>query len=189
MSIIVPYRAEELRDSAGAFVKPDGEFIFLKKFGPIHLEYAFNYCRGPAYNSLLLSRHLEKDMSIDPFASSKLSEKDLDMFKTIKLISDYDDLEFMRMYLGWDVIRYDYYNDRIRPIILTSSPQPHVRFFNYGLMDAHFIYDGRIIDVCQDGIVWYKPTFQEIEENERYRVKIKSIKNDVSYKDRHLFFE
>ena len=190
MSIIVPYCGDNIRNTAGAFIKPNGEIIYLKKNDLMHLDYADNYCRGSEYKSLFERRHREKDYSIDPFSSSMLSPKELKVYKAVKF-SDLgiDELDFMTDYLCWDLIRIG--NVSTGMLIVTSSPQPCVRFFNYEIMEVPIERRRRFIGVTSDRskLIWYENNELDEAENDDYRVRIRKIKEETALKDRPLFFK
>lgn len=155
MSLILPYE-EKLSGSDGAYISPEGKFIYPSKG---HERYAQEYCNGRYYSELNKIRsdalagiqdgsvfsdeyfehmirkfgYVGERKDIDPFLSSKLTKEKLKLYKL--WLKEYmftkNNLyaDFMIYVLGFDKVE-----TVMRQCITTSSRAPHVRFFNYYLM-------------------------------------------------------
>ena len=157
MSLIIPYKEKELYNNEGAFIKPNGEIIYT--YG-LHEIFSKKYCNGDLYNFLyncihpdsILSRYDNTSLSewfeclkayynykgtiedIDEYSSSKLTSE---QFKLYKLWLD--KYEFSRSNLFSDfmvyLLEFDKVETVMRETITTTTPNSHIRFFNYYLMD------------------------------------------------------
>ena len=169
MSLIIPYREKELISNEGAFIKPSGEIIFT--FGE-HERYAHDYCYGTSYSSTKLTKEQQE-----------LFEQWLDRyeFSKRKLYSD-----FMVYLLSFDKIE-----TVMRETITTTNSNPHIRFFNYYLMDWNIIEQPSMKYNSDTGLFEYDKNISYLGTGEDKEVEdeICRIKAKVLKKDRPLFFK
>lgn len=177
MSSIITYDFN-LGNGDGAFITPNNEIILT--YGE-HERFAAKYCSG---RDLFFSNKSENP------SSSKLTKEQLELYKLWlqknefyrrKMHSD-----FMVFVLGFDKIE-----TIMRRAITTTSRQPHIRFYNYYLMDWYIeshkrrIYNEKTghfeIDNSSDEIIKYRKDREIADE-------INEIKSRVLKKDRHYFF-
>lgn len=177
MSRIVPYN-EDLYKNEGAFVYPSGEIVFT--YGD-HEGFARSFCIG---DSLFCT--LEE---LENSKTSKLSSEQRELFKHWIYEGDTDPRtkmsDFLVQFLSFD---------KIKTIgckaIVTTSDCPHIRFFNYYLMDWHvqilnrLIYNREQRTFCALNKGWYQNP-----EDKRVEKEIEDIKRRVLIKDRHHFFK
>ncbi len=181
MSVIIPYD-EDLYANEGAFISPGGDIIFT--YGE-HESFANDFCNGLEYS------YSVKQDGGDTFHSIKISEEQLKLYHL--WLEDYD---FSRLYDLSDFLVLSLFFDKIETVIrreiTTANKQPHVRFYNYYLMNWNvrcltpmkyntktnqFEFDRR-----EDWIVTDSEEREATEE-------IKKIKEKVLVKDRSLFFK
>lgn len=144
MSIILPYD-ERLEHTSCAFITPYGDTLIINGK---HEPFARTYCLGPDYDYLTGARigpiqsHivflLAKDEyerqvhSVDAFSTSKLCMKDLEKLKvwlnTHNGNNTYSD--FLVYALSFDKVE-----KKVKKLITSTAVDPHIRFFNYYLMD------------------------------------------------------
>ncbi len=146
MDIILPYE-RELEESP-AFIKPNGEILF----GDSHAWFAYYYCFGQNYDDLLEIKsgrsydpyytfedykrehnYQGRQEDIDVFESSHLTEEELELFKKC-----FYDNDFFDYYTFVDFLVYVSHFDMVIPLtrhIVTIDLEPHIRFYNYYLMD------------------------------------------------------
>ena len=168
MSFIIPYKEKELINNEGAFIKPSGEIIFT--FGG-HERYAYDYCYGTSYSSTKLTKEQQE-----------LFEQWLDRYEFSKrnLYSD-----FMVHLLLFDKIE-----TVMRETITTTNPSPHIRFFNYYLMDWNIIEQPQIKYNSDTGLFEYdiNNSYLRNSEDREAENEINDIKAKVLKKERPLFF-
>ena len=204
MSIIIPYE-DKLYDNEGAFVDPNGKILFT--YGN-HLGFAMNYCLGNEYNYLNRLRYGKtydpnafedykrecnyqgRQEDIDVFSSSQLKKEDLELLK--KYLDDfvfswrYNYSDFLVLLLHFDKIE-----TVMRRCITTTDSQPHVRFYNYLLMDWRIDYQTPMrYNYEKNKFEWdEKLDWIVSEEDKEFEEEIEEIKSRVLTKDRHLFFK
>jgi hypothetical protein len=192
MAIILPYE-DKLDMNDGAFIDPSGNILFT--YGN-HLDFAKNYCFGSEFDYLSYAgsnneeeNHIKED-SMDIFSLSKLNKKQLKLLKLY--LNDYhfllqhDLTDFLVL-----LLRFDKIEKLTKRYITTTNAQPHIRFYNYYLMEW------RIEN--QKPIKYNSDTKQfESDENFDWLVskedmeaegEIEEIKTRVLKKDRPLFFK
>ncbi len=205
MSLILPFD-EKIYENGGAFIKPGGQMLFT--FGT-HENFAYNYCVGENYSLLNdikygngFSHYVEffeefkrdynftgSRQDIDEYCTSMLTPEQLALFKI--WLEKY---EFSRYNLYADfmvsVLGFDKVEVVMREAITTTCPNPHVRFFNYYLMDWH-IYDSSLLvyrDSSKSFEVDERPLIFSSNEERESENEINEIKSRVLLKDRPLFF-
>ena len=205
MSLIIPYKEKELYDNEGAFIKPDGEIIYT--YG-LHEKFSDKYCNGEEYE--YLSR-LKYGNTYDPNAfeyykkehNYQGKQEDIDVFGSTKLTSEQlklyklwlDEYEFSRRNLLSDFMVYLLSFDKVetvmRETITTTNPNPHIRFFNYYLMDWFSINQPPMKYNSKTGLFEYdyNNLYLGNSEDKEAEDEIKEIKARVLKKDRHLFFK
>ena len=177
MSIILPYN-ENVLNNDGSFIKPNGDIIPV--YGK-HERLAYNYCTG---SSLILG----KSESTILYSNSQLDEEEYQLYQlwkssnctNITLVTD-----FLTLILGYDKVEKIENNT-----ITTSSFQPHIRFYNYYLMDwnitvmPRYQYDSSKGCFIQDNH-FYTSDYKDLDvANE-----IERIKDKVLTKNRKIFFQ
>ena len=88
-----------------------------------------------------------------------------------------------------DVLGLDKVLRIMRKSITTTSPTPHIRFYNYYLMDWYIDIRNRVVYNEKTGI--FEPVnkgFITLSEDREFEEEINSIKSKVKLKDRHHFF-
>lgn len=142
-NIVLPYR-DKFNSKIGNFIKPDGTFVSLNI---VHEEFAKAYCRGDNYNRLkelkmsdneeeyketikLYSDFYRRDPKFEEYISSNLDDDELELYRIWDKKDPYNSTSFLVQVLGWDKIETS-----IIKSISTSSDKPHIRFYNYYLMD------------------------------------------------------
>ena len=142
LSDILPF-IDKFHSHIGNFIKPDGSIISLNV---THEEFSKDYCRGESYFTLIkkksydYSEYLEllncfsvlyhRDLSWGEYITSHLTKEEFLSYLAWEREHPYDSTGFLIQVLGWDKIE----SLSVRSIT-TSCPNPHVRFYNYYLMD------------------------------------------------------
>lgn len=204
MSIIIPYE-EQLYDSGGAFIDPSGKIIYTHGE---HTRFASNYCLGREFDYLsqlkyntafspyafedykIEHNYQGRQEDIDNFGSSQLTKEQLELFKLYWEGADvpfvHDPSDFLVM-----LLHYDKVETVMRKCITTTDLQPHVRFFNYYLMDWSVMkmnairYNYKTNEFEYEHIDDWNNSKEEKEAEE----EISDIKSKVLIKDRPLFFK
>ena len=196
---VIPYK-DKLYNSKGAFINQNGEFIFTNEG---HESFASDFCKGKDYQFLssLSDNHFEegkdKKYDIDPYKSSKLTKEQLELYKLwlnerltnyksyLKLGKECSD--FLVYLLGFDKVE-----TVMRRAITTTSPTPHIRFYNYYLMDWYIDHQSPMKYNKDTGYFEYderEDCFFKFKEDRKVESEINEIKSKVLLKDRHLFFK
>ena len=203
MSYIVPYY-KELEHGGGAFIRPDGKVLTINDNK--HEEFAEKYCNGKDYNILtgasygpteskipfLLASKEEKDLrsGIDIFSSSSLSREQLVKYK--RWIEKHH-IDRQAIYVDFlvFVLAYDKVETQIHNLITTTATEPHVRFFNYYLMDWHINHQKPLIYDEKLDIYKYNEDIIEISDDadREAEEELNEIKAKVLIKDRPYFFK
>lgn len=185
MSIIIPYD-EKLEKRVGAFVNPSGNMLYVGREG--HEQMAKDFCIGQNNDFILECSNREQ---IDEYISSNLTKNQLQLLKLWLL-----NYKVTRNNSYSDFLVYLLYFDKIEKImqksITTASLQPHVRFYNYYLMDwdihevapIKYNYDTKTFEqlsLLKSGIITYK--------DDEAAEEIEQIRSQVRLKDRPLFFK
>lgn len=182
MNSIIPYDPK-LGNGDGAFIKPNNKIILT--YGE-HERFAAKYCSGKDYLF-----YNSSDKTKDPFSLSKLTKEQLELYKLWleknEFYSRNMHSDFMVFILGFDKIE-----TIMRRAITTTSRQPHIKFYNYYLMDWYIdkkypmkyneekgIFE---YDEPKDWIIYYN-------EDRKVESEINEIKQNVLKKDRHHFFK
>lgn len=128
---------------------------------------------------------------IDVYKSSKLTSAQLELYKL--WLENY---EFAHRNLYSDFLVYllgfDKVETVLRRAITTTYPQPHIRFYNYYLMDWYI--DRHLPmkfnkDTGHFEHVSRKDCLFESKEDRQFESEINEIKSRVLLKDRPLFFK
>ena len=203
MQTIVPYQ-ESVLSATGGIISPKGDITTIYT---LHEVFAKNYCNGEDYDYLKyikyqssLSRFLEFQKNyqytgtkedIDEWCHSKLNKQQLEQYKVwLKQYQKYHKsqsaLDFMILALEFDKIE-----SVSSHMITTTSRIPHVRFFNYYLMDwdiltlskATFDSDKKCFEFHGNDIVHIYHSYSidtEAEEEIQY-IKSKTKREDLPY--------
>ena len=155
---------DSLEDGKKAFITPLGKVILLCDK---HEVYAQNYCEGDL---------------------SKLTKEELILYRYWLSQNDNNKREMYGDFLA-DVLGFDKVLRIMRKSITTTSPTPHIRFYNYYLMDWYIDIRNRVVYNEKTGI--FEPVnkgFITLSEDREFEEEINSIKSKVKLKDRHHFF-
>ena len=198
----IPYD-KKIIENDGAFIKPDGTIIYT--YGE-HEKFAGDYLRGKDYNYLARMKFApDKDLweqiwsdykkahnltgnreNIDLFLSSKITKEELELYKLwIEKTFCAQPSEFLIRVLGYDKIGI--IGGRR---ITTTSPMPHVKYFNYDLMDFH------ITKVNLQRYNFQNAEFEEVARSfivpsleREYEEELETIKSKVLQLDRIQYFK
>ena len=201
MSIVIPYDKNLARKN-GSLVDPAGTVLEVET---THEDFAENFCKGKhyeLYKSILEGRsffcnHFEDfkrlygfEGSIDDLtelASSELVERQLNLYKLwIKACTEqktHTTLDFMTC-----VLRYDKVEKILTNTISTSFQSPHVRYYNYYLMDWDIQYLKPMRYNKETGLFEYIDNSILLSEDSDAEDEIDEIKKNVEYESRPLFF-
>ena len=201
MSVIIPYHAD--LGITGAFIRPDGEILRLRNNE--HDEFAEDYCNGHDYKfytgarvgppkPILKDLMAEKEAlnaknGVDIFRSSQLTKSQLAKYKWWLEHFGEDQrancVDFMVYVLAFDKVER-----LVHDVITTTSAEPHVRFFNYYLMDWNISVQDRVVYDYEKGeyrnLDYHFPVNDGIDREAEE--EIEEIKAKVLIKDRHFFF-
>ena len=205
MSIVIPYD-KTLGYDQGALITPDGKLLYV---GKNHEDYARRYCNGTEYEyepvtgahiaNKTRNQQLEyqirktaKDIGENPhyFSTSKLSKEQLEKYRlwleTMDTYSNEEALDFLVLVLAFDKVETNVHN-----IITTTSAIPHIRFYNYYLMNWQIlVHDRMVYDPEQNKYVYssdnqtFTPTSDREAEEE-----IQEIKKTIKFEYRPYFFK
>lgn len=206
MATILPY-VQNINNNEGAFIDQNGNIIYATS-NPI--ETARKIILGGDYNLLkelkekenLTSsdiRYLKRNFSIkrneikalDEYMTSKLTSHQLDLWEKWLSQYDYDGFRRAQDFLVL-VCNYDRIESMGRQYITTACDTPHIRFFNYMLMDWDIDTKSPIIWDPNENAFIQKESFcnESINSQDKeYAQEIDNIKSQVLVKDRHLFFK
>jgi hypothetical protein len=202
MSIIIPYHHDLA--VGGAFITPDGEILHLQDNK--HQEFAEDYCNGHEFKyytgavigppaPLLKDYIAEKEVlaakqGIDIFRSSQLSKSQLAKYKWWLEHYGKNQKDLCVDFLVY-VLAFDKVERLVHDVITTTAAEPHVRFFNYYLMDWNISVQNRIIYDYKKGE--YRRLDYHFFENDdldrEAEEEINEIKAKVLIKDRPYFFK
>lgn len=212
MNIIIPYE-ENLYDNEGAFIHPNGEIIFT--YGA-HERFARNYCNGKYFDELIdlqskgYSEEHEKYKEecfqeyIKIHNLSWKSRKDIDIYNSTELTREQLELyklwlekyEFAKRNLFSDFMVYLLQFDKVETVmrrkITTTNPQPHIRFYNYYLMDWYIEEEPPMKFNENTGLFeWDEDNYWVIRNkgDREAELEINEIKANVLKRDRMLFFK
>lgn len=197
----IPYK-DDLYDKEGAFISPSGEIIYT--FGE-HESYASKYCKGKDFDFLSSIKGGYGHINFEEYKKSNNFEgtiDDLDVFKSSKLTKN--ELEIFKLWLESDrcggkylfsdflvyLLGFDKIETVMRRAITTTCPMPHVRFYNYYLMEWYIKCFPKMKYDNQSGLFEFDNSqlwFDGLEEKEAEK-EIEEIKSNVLVKDRHLYF-
>ncbi len=167
MGTIIPYD-DSLLDS-GAFISPSGKIFRVKDDHEAFCEAFLSNLSKDFGNDIVKHQHLYKMLD----AYYKNSPR--------KSLSD-----FMVLVLDFDKVEI-----RLKNTITTSSRQPHIRFYNYYLMDwninvyekLHFNNTTNTFEIIHP----YPLGFDQEDTDEYY--EIEDIKSRTLIKERSLFYK
>lgn len=168
MTTIIPYD-NKLLNSRGAFITLDGQFIYVNKN---HEETALEYCN-------------------DSFFKNNMTLEQLNNYKMWcneeRPLSDY-----MLFILSMDkviILPEDNKEISITKTIITPNRNPHIRFYNYYLMDFYIIHVNKMKynvknQKFEEENDFYYDSFSDGEAKD----ELDNIKKMILKKDRGLFF-
>ena len=145
MSTILPYD-KRLEEEVGAFITPPGEILIIKGK---HEIFAQHFCLGPDYDYLtgaksgplqvsyipyldLKNERERQKWQVDAFSSSKLSVRELEKLKV--WLNNHNSQNTYSDFLVY-ALCYDKVERKVNKLITSTATDPHIRFFNYYLMD------------------------------------------------------
>lgn len=204
MKTILPYEGN-LDNGIGAFISPKNELLLTNGS---HENFSREYCYGSDYEFLLKIKSgdpyyvsclkglddnstLEGYSSdIDVFSSSKLTKDELNLFKLWLKCNNACKRNFYADFMVF-VLGFDKVEKIMKNAITTTNSLPHVRFYNYYLMDWYV--DLRTPMVYDDTLGKFKYSdhfdfYIRYNEDEKVAEEIDEIKSYTLIKDRHLFF-
>ena len=203
MSIIIPYHAD--LGVTGAFIQPDGEILRLKNNE--HDEFAEEYCNGhdykfytgaefgppaPVLKDLVAERDvLKAKEGIDIFRSSQLSKSQLAKYKWwLEHFSQQEGRHNCVDFLVY-ILAFDKVERLVHDVITTTTAEPHVRFFNYYIMDWNISVQDRMFYDYHEGkyrnLEYRFPMSDDLDREAEE--EIEEIKAKVLMKDRPYFFK
>lgn len=199
----IPY-IPMLSNCGGAFITPSNETFYVNNN---HENFAMNYCHGeyyyllnsiknsyPAYNFEEFKLEYNLDINkedIDIFSSSSLTIEQLNLFKlwlkSHKLDYRTCYTDFLVYLLGFDKVE-----NILKNTITTSNKYPHIRFYNYYLMDWNIDTHNSL--KYNPNTKLFEPlhhdnTFVASYLDREYEEEIYEIKSKVKLKDRPYFFK
>ncbi len=189
MSRILPYM-QELEYQKRAYIKPNGEI--LTTTGK-HKIWAKEYCIGSEYKdfrSLFSKPASDIILPSTIIESSSLTKEQLELLKIWLQGKDNFDENLFSDFLVF-ISRFDKTETKNRKVITTTSPIPHIRFYNYDLMgwtiETHTPQKlskelETFVSCNQEGIML---THQDRNAQE----ELEDIKRNVLLKDRHYFLK
>lgn len=166
MSRIIPYD-DTLEVGKTVFITPEDKIIITDEK---HEIFAQNYCEGNI---------------------SKLTKGELILYKHWLEQNDYNKRKMCSDFLV-DVLGFDKILTNMRKSITTTTLEPHMRFYNYYLMDWYIDIRKRSVFNEEKGIFEFiEPDISSIKyiEERRLEDEIRDIKSKVKLKDRHYFFK
>ncbi len=187
MSKILPY-ISELEYQKRAFIKPDGEILITTGK---HKIWAKNFCIGSECKDFQNLFSSENDTLPNRIIdSSNLTIEQLNLLKLwLQGKTNLDENVFSDFLVY--VSRFDKTETKNRKVISTTSPIPHIRFYNYDLMgwqiekltpEKFNNATGSFIPCPEEGII---STHQDRNAEE----ELEDIKRNVLLKDRHYFLK
>ncbi len=167
MSVIIPYD-ESLLDG-GAFISPSGRIYRVKNDHEAFCEEFLSNLNENFGNDVVKHQKLHKMLDTYYKESPRKSLTDF-----MVLVLDFDKVEI-----------------QLKKTITTSSRQPHIRFYNYYLMDWNInIYEKLYYNTNTNrfDIINPTPLGLDQEDTDEY-YEIEDIKSKVLIKERNLFFK
>ena len=161
MNVIIPYK--KIEKNTQSFIRPDGKFLYVEKS---HEEFAKYYCEN------------------------YLRGKEIDIYEKWLEICNPTKKEIYADFLI-KTLSYDKINTKIINQIVTSSLLPHIRFYNYYLMDykitifQKIIYDQIKQDFIERENLYVLNSFLDEETEE----EIENIKSKTLVLDRYNYLK
>ena len=179
------------------FISPEGTVLFNNEK---HNDLAKYYCLGNPLNKLpnefgnkkisdiLNNIYANNDESI--FYSKMISPKEHQLFSLWMNSKDSGHKEFYADFLVF-VLGYDKVESVIQKSITTSSLTPHVRLYNYYLMDWNVYPCPKLIYNEKDNAFDYSNSTSYLYNSKDFEAaeEIEDIKAHTHIKDRHLFLK
>lgn len=201
--IIIPYD-DSLGKSDGAFIRPDGKILHVHDNK--HEEYAEEYCNGHDFPfltgttygpSISIIPFLDAQQEvkkiregIDAFQTTNLTRQELELYKKWLITHSNPETAFYADFLVY-ALAYDKVETLIKNVITTTAAEPHVRFYNFYLMDWHIYPQKRMVfDEEKNLFVSHDSIIEISDENDREaEEEIEEIKRKVLLKERPYFFK
>lgn len=173
MSYVIPYD-DNLGRKERTFITPSGKIVSTPM---THEFYATEYCRGEGF--------LDGSNGV-----SRLTAEEAAIFKN--WLSEYGYKRELCSDFLVQVLGFDKVETVLRRVITTTSREPHVRFYNYYLMDW-CIDNRRPIRYNEEtGLFEYDKSDEWISMfngDKAVEDEINEIKANVLVKERHYFFK
>ncbi len=189
MSIIIPYD-EELIYGNGGYISLNGEISYCPN-PRAHEEIARFICCGPFNEKRFVKSLNKKELNYDIY-NGKLNRYQFEIFKIWMEEHYKNNISFYGACSDFllHVIGYDKTETVNNGAITTCNDNPHVRLFNYYLLDHLILHLPRKIYNQELGIFEtekyiYTPSDEDIEMEK----EIKEIKQKVPIKERKLFLK
>lgn len=176
MSIIIPYE-NNWCTNGGGFITPSGDILYTHND---HSKFAMDYCLG--------------SIPLDTFQASQTFNSNLtkEQLKLARLwLTNCKTENYSHALVDFlvYVLQYDKVQTTLNRSIITTYPNPHVRLFNYYLMDWSILkYSPKKYSPQFNSFIipdyYYISTSEDMECEE----EINDIKKHIRKDDRHLFF-
>lgn len=142
MSIILPYN-EEINKHTGTFINPYGEIIYYKRSSlyrfACHEATAQEFLCGNDKEFIAMARYFSpSELKFEDYHGN-LSKSDYELFKL--WISKQATLKDLASDFMFFVLSFDRVMSVREKAIATTNPNPHIRFWNYYLMDFDIYSD------------------------------------------------
>lgn len=197
MNNIIKYDVN-LLDSQGAWITPNGEIIYIDT---LHENYAKKYCFGDAYDYLYQIKYL---ISNNEFQNWKAKNN---FNGTREDINEYIDskltLEQLKILKKWNesfgsgysdylcgILGYDKVNTIAKSTIITTNPQPYIKYWNYYLMDWDIdVVPSIYYDTKEHNFNLYDRSLLYADKNYIILDELDEIKQKTLIKDRYKYFK
>ena len=187
MSIIIPYD-EKLIYGSGGYISFNGEISYCK-MSYTHENLARVICMGTFNEKRFIKSLNRKELSYDEY-NGKLNKYQFEIFKIWMEEHYKNNISFYGACSDFllHVLEYDKVEVVNNRAITTCNDNPHIRLFNYYLLDHLILHLPRKIYNEKLGIFEtekyiYTPSDEDIEMEK----EIKEIKEKVPVKERKLF--
>ena len=188
MNTIIPYD-KELFENEGAWISPDGKIIY---FESIHEKYAEDFLFGNnknIYDYIDTPRH--KSINYKQYTGN-LTKKQFEIFKL--WVKYCDDNRYSLYGMNSDfllyILGYDKVETVMRRCITTTSEQPHIRFYNYYLLDYIVsVHSKQKFDREKGMFISDNHNLIPNESDMEAEKEIKEIKSKVLIQERSLFLK
>lgn len=188
MSIIIPYE-DKLINGYGGFINPNGKIEYCDSLY-IHEMVARDICLGsnPIYDFIIGSGN---EITFDTY-DGKLNKSEFELLKiwlTYEFINHYSFDGACGDFLVY-IASYDKVETVKQSQIITPNNNPHIRFYNYYLLDHKIITFPRKLYYRETGeFVINNHLYPHSEEDIEAERELEEIKAKVPYNERKLFLK